>query len=96
YKTVYAHMRKFAKGIKKGKRVKQGQVIGYVGNTGRSTGPHLHYEVIRNGKQINPKSVKSSNREKLANKTLKAFKAQAASIKGQYASLADDFEFAGN
>ena len=96
YKTAYAHMKGFSKSIKVGKRVKQGQVIGYVGTTGRSTGPHLHYEVHRNGKQINPKSVKSSNREKLAGDTLKAFKAQISKIDEQYASLADEMEFAGN
>ena len=58
YQTVYAHMSKFAKGIKKGIRVKQGQVIGYVGSTGKSTGPHLHYEVIVNGKRINSQTLK--------------------------------------
>ena len=58
YQTVYAHMSKFAKGIKKGVKVKQGQVIGYVGSTGLSTGPHLHYEVIENGKKINSQKLK--------------------------------------
>ena len=58
YQTVYAHMSKFGRGIKKGARVKQGQIIGYVGSTGMSTGPHLHYEVIENGKKINSQKMK--------------------------------------
>ena len=71
YETIYAHMKNFARGIKEGVRVKQGQIIGYVGSTGKSTGPHLHYEVIENGKKINSqklklpsgKTLKSKNRE---------------------------------
>ncbi len=58
YQTVYAHMSKFGKGIKKGVRVKQGQIIGYVGSTGMSTGPHLHYEVIENGKKVNSQKLR--------------------------------------
>ena len=58
YQTVYAHMSKFASNIKVGVRVKQGQIIGYVGSTGMSTGPHLHYEVIANGKKINSQTLK--------------------------------------
>ena len=58
YQTIYAHMKNFARGIKEGIRVKQGQIIGYVGSTGNSTGPHLHYEVIENGKKINSQKLK--------------------------------------
>jgi len=58
YQTIYAHMKSFARGIKLGLRVKQGQIIGYVGSTGNSTGPHLHYEVIENGKKINSQTLK--------------------------------------
>ena len=58
YQTIYAHMKVFAKGIKEGRKVKQGQIIGYVGSTGLSTGPHLHYEVLVNGKKVNSQKLK--------------------------------------
>ncbi|WP_282604172.1 M23 family metallopeptidase [Pelagibius sp. Alg239-R121] len=80
YKTAYAHMKGFAKGVKKGKRVKQGQVIGYVGTTGRSTGPHLHYEVLRDNKQVNPRKIKLPAGEKLKKKDLKNFQSHRAEI----------------
>lgn len=95
-KTAYAHMKKFARGMKNGKRVVQGQIIGYVGTTGRSTGPHLHYEVLRNGKQVNPKSIKSSSGTKLTGASLKDFKAHISVINRQYAKLPSDSKFAQN
>ena len=73
YATVYAHMSKFARGIKKGSRVNQGQVIGYVGSTGMSTGPHLHYEVIKNGKKINSQTLKLPSGKKLKGKIREDF-----------------------
>tara|TARA_B100000035_G_scaffold149894_1_gene127729 strand:+ start:255 stop:1547 length:1293 start_codon:yes stop_codon:yes gene_type:complete len=73
YQTVYAHMSKFAKNIRKGIRVKQGQIIGYVGSTGKSTGPHLHYEVIVNGKRINSQTLKLPSGKVLKGEERKIF-----------------------
>ncbi len=73
YSTVYAHMSKFARGIKEGVRVKQGRIIGYVGSTGLSTGPHLHYEVIKNGKKINSQKLKLPSGKKLVKKERELF-----------------------
>jgi len=80
YKTAYAHLNKFKKGIRKGIRVNQGETIGYVGTTGRSTGPHLHYEVIYQNKQINPKTMKLPSGKVLKNEELRKFIEQSKSI----------------
>ena len=80
YQTVYAHMSKFGRGIKKGVRVKQGQIIGYVGSTGLSTGPHLHYEVIENGKKINSQKLKLPSGKILKGKQRKLFEVNKIKI----------------
>jgi len=76
YQTIYAHMKSFATGIKEGIRVKQGQIIGFVGSTGKSTGPHLHYEVIKNGKKINSQKLKLPSGKTLKNEERKTFEVQ--------------------
>ena len=74
YKTAYAHLKGFRRGIKKGKRVRQGDIIGYVGTTGRSTGPHLHYEVHLNGKAVNPQRLRIATGKQLKGAELERFK----------------------
>ena len=73
YETIYAHMKNFARGIREGIRVKQGRIIGYVGSTGKSTGPHLHYEVVENGKKINSQKLKLPSGKILKNEERKLF-----------------------
>lgn len=80
YTTAYAHMHGYAKGMKKGQRVRQGQVIGYVGSTGRSTGPHLHYEVLLKGKHTNPSKLRLPSGKSLTGEELLRFKQQVATI----------------
>ena len=87
YETAYAHMKKFAKGIRNGRHVSQGQIIGYVGSTGRSTGPHLHYEILKAGKHINPAGAKFRTGRVLSGKELANFKKQKQRLKNQLASL---------
>lgn len=79
-KTAYAHLSRYAKGVNKGRKVRQGEVIGYVGATGRATGAHLHYEVIKNGKQVNPQKVTQLSNTKLSGKALVAFKTVVGKI----------------
>lgn len=85
--TAYAHMRGFRAGLHRGSHVKQGEVIGYVGTTGRSTGPHLHYEILINGKQVNPATVKVAGGRALAGKDLRTFKHDVARIKADFQTL---------
>ena len=82
--TAYAHLSRFGKNLKKGSRVSQGQVIGYVGTTGRSTGPHLHYEVVMAGKQVNPNSVDLPTGREIARKDKDTFSAVVAQHNSEY------------
>lgn len=85
--TAYGHMSKIASGIKPGTRVKQGQIIGYVGTTGRSTGPHLHYEVLVASKQVNPRGINLPIGQALAGRDLKKFKSHVSEVNNQYAAI---------
>lgn len=90
YHTAYAHMKNFARGMTPGKRVRQGEVIGYVGTTGRSTGPHLHYEILVDGGQVNPLSVRMPSGRKLKGEELERFLAAQSQMDLQFARLDDN------
>jgi len=87
YSSAYAHMSKFASKIKRGYRVKQGDVIGYVGTSGRSTGPHLHYEIRKFGRQVNPLRIKMPSGKKLSGREKRLFKASIKKINQEYKKL---------
>jgi len=88
YRTAYAHLKGFARGLRPGKRVNQGQVIGYVGTTGRSTGPHLHYEVLRHRAQINPITMRLPSGRRLAGEALARYQSERAEMQDRYLALA--------
>ncbi len=88
YSTAYAHMKAIRRGVTKGARVRQGQVIGYVGSTGRSTGPHLHYEITEGKRQVNPLSVKMPSGRRLKGRELKRFQAMRDGVDRTFAGLA--------
>lgn len=92
--TAYAHMSRFAKGIRRGTRVAQGEVIGYVGSTGRSTGPHLHYEVIRSGQQANPMTIDLPSGKKLQGKELKTYLARTKEVDTAFREISEGLQVA--
>ena len=85
YSSAYAHMSRIA--VRQGQRVRQGEVIGYVGSTGRSTGPHLHYEVLVNNRQIDPTGLRLPSGRKLAGRALIQFQEAIGAIDREMASL---------
>ncbi|HEX9702499.1 MAG TPA: peptidoglycan DD-metalloendopeptidase family protein [Rhodospirillales bacterium] len=94
YSTAYAHLRAFARGVGKGKRVAQGQIIGYVGTTGRSTGPHLHYEILVRGARTNPMKVRMPSGRALAGDELKKFEETRDAVRARYAELTPETRLA--
>jgi murein DD-endopeptidase MepM/ murein hydrolase activator NlpD len=80
YETAYAHLSRFGRGMRAGTRVRQGQIIGYVGTTGRSTGPHLHYEVLRRGAQVNPMGLRMPTGRNLAGRDRELFEIERLRI----------------
>jgi murein DD-endopeptidase MepM/ murein hydrolase activator NlpD len=95
YSTAYAHLQRFARGVRVKSRVHQGEIIGYVGATGRATGPHLHYEVLKNDVQLNPRGLRLPSGETLSGDDMKRFKAQQQDIDALRAGQEPDSLVAG-
>ncbi len=83
WETLYNHMSRFGRGIKTGKKVRQGQIIGYVGSTGLSTGPHLDYRMYKNGRTVNPLKVKSPSVAPVSSERLAEFRTSIAPLIAQ-------------
>ena len=94
YKTAYAHMSRFATGLRRGNRISQGQIIGFIGTTGRSTGPHLHYEVIRNGDKIDPQSLDLPRGEILGDNNIVVFLQYRDDLNRRFGLMVANTEFA--
>jgi murein DD-endopeptidase MepM/ murein hydrolase activator NlpD len=94
YSTAYGHLRRYARGMKRGKRVRQGQIIGYVGSSGRSTGPHLHYEVLKGGRQVNPLRLRLPAGRRLKGRELASFRAVRTYLDRRLASIPKGTEVA--
>ena len=92
FSTRYGHLQKFAKNLKKGKNVKQGEIIGYVGNTGRSTGPHLHYEVKHKRRIINPMTLKLPSKVQVDSKEISNFYANISLTRDRLATTPVKFK----
>ncbi len=90
YTTAYAHLSRFARGLKEGEQVRQGEIIGYVGMTGSATGPHLHYEVHDHGAAVDPQSIKMPAMTRLAGAELEAFEAYRAVVENRLIDLRQD------
>jgi len=89
FETKYAHLNDYANGVKKGKRIRQGDIIGYVGATGSATGPHLHYEFLMNGVHQNPRTIldKLPKAESVSDEEIPVFKAQTTALLNRFSEL---------